>query len=216
VKVIGFSSGGTGHEGNVDRMVKAILARTDGESEFVKLTDLDFTGCKGCVRLCAKPLMCQIRDDLYSYYQKLLEADAVVLGTPVHFGSISAIISSFIERFFGYRHVDVAIEDKPFVLVVSGSRLDGAEEHFLRALRPFRTRIVDLVRFRSRNFPCLWCQRHDECSVGGLYRDIGSAAYQLKITPDLFHRWEDHPETVEALDAAVEKLRGVLAEASSV
>ena len=93
-------------------------------------------------------------------------------------------------------------------------RLDGAEEHFLRTLRPFRTRIADLVRFRSRNFPCLWCQHHDECSVAGLYRDIGTAAYRLKITPDLFHRWEDHPETVDVLDAAVEKLNGILTEAS--
>jgi len=209
MKTIGFSSGGTGHEGNVDRMVRAILNRAGGESDFVKLTDLSFSGCKGCVRLCAEPLVCQIRDDLYPYYEELPKAGAVVLGTPVYFGTINGIINSFIERFFGYRHVDIAIEGKPFVLVLSGSRLDTAEEHFLRALRPFKVEILDVVKFRSRNFPCLWCQRHDECHVGGLHRDMGDAALLLEITPELFHQWEDHPETVDAIERAAGRLRAL-------
>jgi len=55
MKVIGFSAGSVGREGNVDRMVKAILDKSGHEAEFVKLTDLNFSGCKGCVQLCAGP-----------------------------------------------------------------------------------------------------------------------------------------------------------------
>ena len=55
MKVIGFSAGSVGREGNIDRMVKAILEKTGHEVEFIKLTDLDYSGCKGCVQLCAKP-----------------------------------------------------------------------------------------------------------------------------------------------------------------
>jgi len=190
-------------------MVRAILNRAGGESDFVKLTDLSFAGCKGCVRLCAEPLACQLRDDLYPYYKELPEADAVVLGTPVYFGTINGIINSFIERFFGYRHVDIAIEGKPFVLVLSGSRLDAAEERFLRALRPFKVETLDVVKFRSRNFPCLWCRRHDECRVGGLYRDMGEAALQVEVTPDLFRRWEDDPATEDAVERAAERIRAL-------
>ena len=38
MKVIGFSAGGVGREGNIDRMVKAILDKSGYEVEFVKLT----------------------------------------------------------------------------------------------------------------------------------------------------------------------------------
>ena len=38
MKVIGFSAGSVGREGNVDRMVKAVLEKSGHEYEFVKLT----------------------------------------------------------------------------------------------------------------------------------------------------------------------------------
>ena len=50
MKVIGFSAGSVGRAGNVDRMVKAILDKSGHEVEFVKLTDLNFSGCKGCAQ----------------------------------------------------------------------------------------------------------------------------------------------------------------------
>ena len=78
MSIIGFSSGGTGHTTNVDRMVRTILDKSGYQSEFVKLTDLNFSGCKGCVQLCAKPQVCLLEDDASPYYHKIKEADAVV------------------------------------------------------------------------------------------------------------------------------------------
>ena len=69
MKVIGFSAGSAGREGNVDRMVKAILERSGHDVEFVKLTDLNFSGCKGCVQLCARPQVCKLEDDAQPYYE---------------------------------------------------------------------------------------------------------------------------------------------------
>jgi len=88
VKIIGFSAGSTGREGNVDRMVKAVLEKSGHEFEFVKLTDMNFSGCKGCVQLCANPQVCKLEDDALPYYQKVKDADAVVIGTPVYFDTI--------------------------------------------------------------------------------------------------------------------------------
>ena len=90
MNVIGFSSGVVGREGNVDRMVKAILEKSGQETEFVKLADLGYSACKGCVHLCAMPQVCVLDDDLQPHYQKLKEADAFVLGSPLYFGSINA------------------------------------------------------------------------------------------------------------------------------
>jgi multimeric flavodoxin WrbA len=62
MKVIGFSSGAIGWDSNVDRMVKAIMEKSGYESEFVKLTDLNYSACKSCSWLCAKPQKCMLED----------------------------------------------------------------------------------------------------------------------------------------------------------
>jgi len=150
MKIIGFSSGVVGREGNVDRMVKEIMAESGYESEFVKLTDLNYSGCKGCVELCAKPQVCMLEDDLFPYYQKIREADAVVIGSPVYSGNINANTLAFIERFFGYGHVVKTLRRKPFVLVISGYRTaDVAAGRFHHHLRNTRANILDVVYYKS-------------------------------------------------------------------
>ncbi|MBI2851539.1 MAG: flavodoxin family protein [Chloroflexi bacterium] len=154
MKVIGFSSGGTGHSGNTDRLVQTILERSGAESEFVKLTDLTFSGCKGCVDLCARPQVCSMEDEARPYYQKIKEADAVVMGCTVYSGGINAIALSFLERFYGYRHVSPAIKDKPFVLAVCGYRnIDNAVEQAQNKLSAQGIKVLDVVRYLSSSPP---------------------------------------------------------------
>ena len=208
MKIIGFSAGVVGRDSNVDRMVKAIMEKAGYESEFVKLTDLNYSACKGCVWLCAGPQACQLEDDLFPYYQKLKEADAVVLGSPIHMATVSATMLSFVSRFWGYRHVSIPIAKKPFILALcGGGNPRTSEEDFRRALRPSAVSIVDMISYASRIPPCYRCGRHQECVIGGAYRIWGNEARTLTITPELFPRWEDRPETVAQIEAAAEKLQ---------
>jgi multimeric flavodoxin WrbA len=210
MKVIGLSAGGVGREGNVDRMVKAILDKSGHEVEFVKLADLNYSGCKGCVQLCAKPQVCRLEDDAQPYYQKVKEADAVVIGTPVYFDTMTSMVWAFIERFFGYRHVDIPIAGKPFVLVVGGAMmLDSAVEQLHKVLSAFEVNVLDTVRFQSKIPPCFRCGRHKECEIGGLYQMLGDAAKELTITREMFTRWEDDSGVAGAIDAAAEKLKNL-------
>jgi hypothetical protein len=208
VKVIGFSSGGIGHEGNTDRIVKAIMAGSGHEYEFVKLSELNYSGCKGCVQLCAKPRVCLYEDDLLPYYQKIKEADAVIVGSPVYFRNINGDCYSFIERFFGYRHVNSAIKGKPSIAVVCGhDDIEGGVDYLQWFLRRFGVKILDTVRYISQSPPCLSCGRHQECRIGGLYQVRGEAVLARVIEPGFFRRWENDPATAEAVTAAAEKLR---------
>ena len=136
------------------------------------------------------------------------EADAVVLGTPVHHNTISAIMTAFISRSWGFRHVNFAIKDKPLVLAICGIERwdDRAEEDFRRALQWSKVNIVDVVRYSSTIPPCYRCGRHQECFIGGAYRLWDEKAHSLTITPELFIKWEDDPETVAKTEAAAEKL----------
>jgi multimeric flavodoxin WrbA len=210
MKVIGFSAGSVGREGNIDRLVQAILEKSGHDVEFVKLADLNYSGCKGCVHLCAKPQVCKLEDDAQPYYQKVKEADAVVIGTPVYFDTMNALTWSFIERFFGYRHVDIPIAGKPFVTVVGGAmRLDATVDQLHAMLSKFEVNVVDTVRFQSKVSPCFKCGRHRDCEIGGMYKMLGEAAKEVKITPEMFTRWEDHHQVAAAVDAAAAKLKNI-------
>ena len=207
MKVIGLSAGGARREGNVDRMVRAILDKSGHEVEFVKLAELNYSGCKGCIQLCAKPQVCMLDDDAQPYYQKVKEADAVVIGTPVYFDTISSMAGAFIERFFGYRHVDIPIAGKPFVLVVGGGMtVDPAGEELTRVLHSFEVNILDTVKFQSKIPPCFKCGRHKECKIGGLYKILGDGVKELTITREMFTRWEDDSAASAAIHSAAEKL----------
>jgi multimeric flavodoxin WrbA len=210
MKVIGFSAGSVGREGNVDRMVKAVLEKSGHEVEFVKLTDLNFSGCKGCVQLCAKPQVCKLEDDALPYYQKVKDADAVVIGTPIYFDTITSTAWAFIERFFGYRHVDIPIKGKPFVtLVTGGLGVDSAAEQLQKVLGAFEVNVLDTIKFQSKVPPCFKCGRHKECEIGGLYMMLGDAAKELTITKEMFTRWEDDSAAAAAVEAAAEKLKNI-------
>ncbi len=210
MKVIGFSAGSVGREGNVDRMVKALLEKSGHEAEFVKLTDLTFSGCKGCVQLCAGPQVCKLKDDAQPYYEKILAADAVVIGSPVYMNTVTSTASAFVERFYGYRHVDIQIAGKPFVTVVGGAMMvDVAQENMQKLLGMFEADVISSIAFKSSVPPCFKCGRHRECKIGGAYMMHGDAAKDLTITKEMFARWEDNSKAVAAIDAAAEMLRKI-------
>jgi len=208
MKILGFSSGAAGRETNSDRMVKAILDKSGHETEFVKLTDLTYSGCKGCVQLCAGPQVCMLEDDLLPWYQKIKEADAVVLGSPVYRDTINANMAAFVERFFGYSHVALTIAKKPVILALSGAgKPVNAPEAFINFLNPYyAVNILGVINFGSGIPPCFCCGRHRECTIGGLYGAVGKKAHSMTITPEYFRRWEDDPATVAALEEAAGKL----------
>ena len=210
MKILGFSSGSTGREGNVDRMVKAILDKSGHESEFIKLTDLSFSGCKGCVQLCAGPQVCKLEDDAQQYYEKILEADAVVIGSPVYMNTVNATVTAFIERFYGYRHKDIQIAGKPFVTVVGGAMMvDEAQEDIQKMLSVYEADVINSITFKSTVPPCFKCGRHRECKIGGAYMMFGEDAKDMTITKEMFNRWEDDKETVAAIEGASELLRNI-------
>jgi multimeric flavodoxin WrbA len=210
MKVIGFSAGSVGREGNVDRMVKAILDKSGHEIEFVKLTDLSFSGCKGCVQLCAGPQVCKLKDDAQPYYQKIKEADAVIIGTPVYMDTVSSTAWAFLERFYGYRHRSIPIAGKPFVTVVGGAMtIDAAEERLCKLLDMFEVDVINSIKFKSSVPPCFKCGRHKDCEIGALYMMHGDVGKEVTITQEMFTRWEDDSETVAAIHAAAEKLKNI-------
>lgn len=204
--------------GNTDRLVQSLLEQSGCEHIFVNLSSLDFVPCRGCADLCAKTNICPLEDGLRPYFEPILEADALVLGSPVHSGTITAWMFSFLSRIWCFRHIKLLLKDKPLLLVMTGlfqSSEHGALHRFDETVRGWdhRMRHVGALFHATEIPPCYKCGVAKACRVGGLWDMVDHDEERLsefEVTPDKFTRWEDCPRTV----AEVERYAQVLGEAA--
>ena len=92
------------------------IAEEGLDTELITLAGLDIRPCDACMVCRAEEKRpCPIKDDLLPIYEKMKAADAIILASPVYFGSATALLKALIER-TGYMSYD----EKPFVGKVGG------------------------------------------------------------------------------------------------
>jgi len=97
--------------GTIDSAVEAILsgAREKGAlTHTLHLTDQPLEFCKNCRQCTQTPgeergKCCQ-EDDLEPLLAEIEAADAVVLGSPVNYGNVTAVFRTFMERLIGFTY----------------------------------------------------------------------------------------------------------------
>lgn len=113
VKILGIA--GSPRSGNTEILVKTALeeARKHGaETEFVSLHGKKIgpcLDCEGC-RKNEPAYLCVIKDDMQEIYPKIVEADGIILGSPVYMYTISAQLKALMDRttclMFRYDYID--------------------------------------------------------------------------------------------------------------
>ena len=73
------------------------MAEEGIETELVSLSGLSILGCTACMA-CLKEERCTLDDDLMPVYEKMKEADGIIISTPVYFGSATALVKGLLER----------------------------------------------------------------------------------------------------------------------
>lgn len=104
MKVLGIV-GSKRKNGNTSYLVKKTLESMECENietDIIFLGDYNISGCTGCEG-CSDTYKCVIKDDMQKLYPLILEADAIVTGSPTYFYNITAIMKAFIERFYCYQ-----------------------------------------------------------------------------------------------------------------
>ena len=81
-------------------------ASQGAKTEFIQLSRLKMKGCQGCYS-CKKRGgksygKCALRDGMTPLYAKMEDADAVFLGSPIYFGTVTSATKMFIERLYPY------------------------------------------------------------------------------------------------------------------
>lgn len=99
MKVLGIF-GSPRRGGNTDLLLEEALkgAQSQGaEVERIYLTDFSITPCREC-HGCDQTGQCVIEDDMQKIYPKLLDADIIILSSPIFFYGVTAWAKALIDR----------------------------------------------------------------------------------------------------------------------
>lgn len=141
--------------GNTDVLVSRILegARKNGaNTEAIFLVDLKISECDGCHACWKGKHVCSKADDMREVYPKIIEADAIVFGTPVYWFGPTAMMKCFIDRFVYFNSpasrrkirnkvgvIAVPFEDRRY------KTSDLVVDFFARSLDYLEMRLIDKI-----------------------------------------------------------------------
>jgi multimeric flavodoxin WrbA len=104
VKVVAFN-GSARKDGNTAILIQRVLQVLEAkgiETELIQLAGEQIRGCNAC-RTCysTKNKRCIIEDDnVNAYIQKMIEADGILLGSPVYFSMVTPELKALMDRAF--------------------------------------------------------------------------------------------------------------------
>lgn len=89
--------------GNTETLLKEVLSELDAggwETELVKVGGTAIRGCMACQKCFEnKDNKCAVTKDKFNdIFEKLLRADAIIMGSPTYFAAVSADLKALIER----------------------------------------------------------------------------------------------------------------------
>ncbi|MCK9362560.1 MAG: flavodoxin family protein [Syntrophales bacterium] len=86
--------------GNTDALLAEALkgAKAAGARvESLRVSDFKITPCRGC-HDCSREGICKINDDMQEIYPRLLDADIVILASPIYFYGVTGWTKALIDR----------------------------------------------------------------------------------------------------------------------
>ncbi len=129
MKVVGVVSSSNAH-GNSAALLREALAgarECGAETEEVFLPGLTLGFCTGCLR-CLSAGACVQNDDFMKLRKTLLEADGIVLSTPVYAGAPGARLKNLIDRLGLFEYMTSAVFGGKYFASVATAKSSGAKE----------------------------------------------------------------------------------------
>ena len=100
MKVVGIS-GSSRMNGNTIIIIKTIfeeLSKVGIETELIQLADIDIQPCRACFA-CRGKRNCVFKNDGFSdVFNRVVEADGIILGSPVYSADVSSKMKAFLDR----------------------------------------------------------------------------------------------------------------------
>ena len=202
MKVLGIS--GSPRKGQTtDKLVQEVLNGVDCETEFISLAGKKISPCICCLG-CIDDNVCKVQDDMTGLRQKIVEADAYVVGAPNYFSILNGISHCFLERFYQFRHQEgKAVAGKLGVAVGVGGG-DG-EIPAANIEKFFEYNQIDCVGSVTAQgaASCFICGHGETCKVGAIHMFFGPGT---KITDEIIPDLCKQPDKIDQAHALGKKL----------
>ena len=210
MKILGISGSSRNEStSGTFKLVKTVLENTGIDYELISLRGKNISGCISCLQ-CAKDNVCKVKDDMYELRDKIVEADAYVIGAPNFYTTLNALTHAFIERWYQFRHqAGNLLWGKLAVAVgVGGSNGDAPVNDLERF---FLYSFIETVAKVSGQgaAACFTCGYGETCEVGMPRMVMGD---DVKITPDIIPDVEKQPDLINAAETAGKQLGERLSE----
>lgn len=209
MKILGISGSCRDEKtSNCYRLVRKVLESTGKKYEFISLRGKVIRGCIACLG-CVADNVCVIKDDFTSLRDKIVEADAYVIGAPNYYSGINATTEALLERWFQFRHRTGDLLWGKLAVAVGVGGVNG----FV---------VTDRIeQFMGYNFietvakvsgqgtaSCFSCGYGETCKVGVPYMLYGEG---VKITEDMITDVSKQPQVLKAAEQAGQELAKRLA-----
>ncbi|MFC1591302.1 flavodoxin family protein [Thermodesulfobacteriota bacterium] len=98
-------------EGNTGALVEAVLQECGRDTELVWLIDQNIGYCTGCMR-CAFEGGCWQQDGMTDLYKKMIDCEAMVIGSPCYYGDVSGLVKSMMDRSIALGYMGIGKESE--------------------------------------------------------------------------------------------------------
>ncbi len=135
MKITGIS-GSPNSGGNNEKIIDLALsiAKEKGyETEKILLSKLKVSPCNDC-GTCRKSKDCPIEDDMADICEKLESSDAILVSSPVYFGSVSAQVKALFDRSILLRRNGFLLKGKVGGAFAVGGSRNGGQEFTIQAI----------------------------------------------------------------------------------
>lgn len=124
---------------NTSKMLQTVLAEAEAlgaQIELIELADYDLKYCGSCNN-CLRESRCVIRDDMDILNQKMLEADGIILGSPVYWLNVTARMKNFMDRTRWMHMRENLLDGKAGAAVSHAGVRNGGQETTVMLLESF-------------------------------------------------------------------------------
>ena len=121
-------SGSPRKDGNSDILCNEFMRgaiESGNEVEKIRVAEKKIGFCTGCYA-CRNTGVCAIKDDMDEVMQKLIDADVIVLASPVYFYSIDAQLKALIDRTV-CRWTEVKDKEFYYIMTAADSEIESME-----------------------------------------------------------------------------------------
>ncbi len=162
--------------GNTVLLLETALdaARKEGaETELFTVAGKTIQPCDGCWA-CVKTGKCHIKDDMTALYDKLVEADGIIFGTPIYFWGMTAQAKAVIDRSIALNHAEKNLANR-----VCGAVVVAGSLGLVDALKDYAYFIIQKRMLPANMVAAYTGDPADTKKMEGLLKDAGDLGRQM-------------------------------------